>query len=71
MELLKRLPDECIDLIYCDILYNTGRKFNDYDDNLGTPQEAIDWHFCDQVLEVNPSKKQSYAEYIKSKESEA
>ena len=33
LELLRRLPDECIDLIYCDILYNTGRKFNDYDDN--------------------------------------
>ena len=44
LELLKRLPNECIDLIYCDILYNTGRKFNDYDDNLGTPQEAIEWY---------------------------
>ena len=44
LELLRRLPDECIDLIYCDILYNTGRKFNDYDDNLGTPQEAIEWY---------------------------
>lgn len=42
--LLKRLPDECIDLIYCDILYNTGKKFRDYDDNLGTPREAIDWY---------------------------
>lgn len=44
LELLKRLPDKCIDLIYCDILYNTGKKFNDYDDNLGTPQEAIEWY---------------------------
>ena len=44
LEVLKRLPDECIDLIYCDILYNTGRKFKDYDDNLGSPQEAIEWY---------------------------
>lgn len=44
LELLKRLPDECIDLIYCDILYNTGKNFKDYNDNLGTPQEAIEWY---------------------------
>lgn len=44
LELLKRLPDECVDLIYCDILYNTGKNFKDYNDNLGTPQEAIEWY---------------------------
>lgn len=44
LELLKQLPDESIDLIYCDILYNTGKKFKDYDDNLGTPQQAIEWY---------------------------
>lgn len=44
LELLKQLPNECIDLIYCDILYNTGKKFKDYDDNLGTPQQAIEWY---------------------------
>lgn len=44
IELLQQLPDNYIDLIYCDILYNTGRKFKDYDDNLGTPQEAIKWY---------------------------
>ena len=44
LELLKQLPNESIDLIYCDILYNTGKKFKDYDDNLGTPQEAIEWY---------------------------
>ena len=37
LELLKELPDKSIDLIYCDILYNTGKKFKDYDDKLGTP----------------------------------
>jgi DNA modification methylase len=38
------LPDNYIDLIYCDILYNTGKKFKDYNDNLGTPEEAIKWY---------------------------
>lgn len=42
LELLKQIDDNSIDLIYCDILYNTGRKFNDYDDNLGTPQQAME-----------------------------
>lgn len=45
MILLKSLPEESIDLIYCDILYNTGKKFSDYDDNLGTPAEAIEWYY--------------------------
>ena len=44
LELLRQLPDEFIDLIYCDILYNTGKKFKDYDDRLGTPQQAVEWY---------------------------
>lgn len=42
--LLRQLPDESINLIYCDILYNTGKKFDDYDDNLGTPENAVEWY---------------------------
>lgn len=44
LELLSRLSDESINLIYCDILYNTGKKFDDYNDNLGSPKEAIEWY---------------------------
>lgn len=44
LELLKQLPDNSVDLIYCDILYNTGRRFKDYDDNLGTPLQALEWY---------------------------
>ena len=44
LELLKQMDDNSVDLIYCDILYNTGRKFKDYDDNLGTPQQAMEWY---------------------------
>lgn len=44
LEMLKQIPDRYIDLIYCDILYNTGKKFKDYSDKLGTPQQAIEWY---------------------------
>ena len=44
LEFMKQLPDDSIDLIYCDILYNTGKKFKDYDDKLGTPLEAMKWY---------------------------
>ena len=44
LELLKSLPDNSINLIYSDILYNTGKVFNDYTDNLGSPKEAIEWY---------------------------
>lgn len=41
---IKDIEDNSIDLIYCDILYNTGKNFKDYNDNLGTPQDAIKWY---------------------------
>lgn len=44
LELLKQLDSNSIDLIYCDILYNTGKKLKDYDDKLGTMQQAIEWY---------------------------
>lgn len=44
LELLKSLEDNSINLIYCDILYNTGKVFDDYNDNLGTAYEAIEWY---------------------------
>lgn len=44
IELLKSLESESINLIYCDILYNTGKVFDDYSDNLGSPMEALEWY---------------------------
>jgi len=32
LELLLSQPTESIDLIYCDILYGTGKNFGDYKD---------------------------------------
>ena len=45
LDLLRSLPSESIDLIYNDILYNTGKNFGEYNDNLGAPKEAIDWYY--------------------------
>ncbi|HZJ99145.1 MAG TPA: hypothetical protein VFC79_04020, partial [Tissierellaceae bacterium] len=36
LELMEQIEDNSVDLIYSDILYNTGKKFRDFDDNLGT-----------------------------------
>ncbi len=44
IELLRSLPDDSVNLIYCDILYNTGKVFDDYSDNLGAPEEATGWY---------------------------
>ena len=44
LDLLRRLPSGSVDLIYCDVLYNTGKKFKDYDDSLGSPEDAICWY---------------------------
>lgn len=44
LEVLKELPDKSIDLIFCDILYNTGETFDDYEDKLGNAIEAMEWY---------------------------
>lgn len=44
LELMEQINDSSIDLIYSDILFNTGRKFKDFNDNLGTPEEAVEWY---------------------------
>ena len=63
LELLKQLPDECIDLIYCDILYNTGKRFNDFNDNLGTPQQAIEW-YRPRLIEMKRVLKETGSIYL-------
>lgn len=63
LKLLKELPDESIDLIYCDILYNTGRKFKDYNDNLGTPQQAIEW-YKPRLIEMKRVLKETGSIYL-------
>jgi len=61
--LLKQLPDNYIDLIYCDILYNTGKKFKDYNDNLGNSQQAMDW-YKPRLIEMKRILKDTGSIYI-------
>lgn len=63
LELMKKLPNESIDLIYCDILYNTGKKFKDYNDSLGTPQEAMEW-YKPRLIEMKRILKNSGSIYL-------
>lgn len=63
LELMKQIDNNSIDLIYCDILYNTGKKFKDYNDNLGTPQQAIEW-YKPRLLEMKRILKNTGSIYL-------
>lgn len=63
LELLKKLPDNSIDLIYNDILYNTGKKFKDFTDKLGTPKQAIEW-YKPRIIEMHRVLKSTGSIYI-------
>jgi len=51
LELLQKLENESIDLIYCDILYGTGRKFNDYTD-LQPIKHVIESFYIPRITEM-------------------
>lgn len=51
LELLHKLPDECIDLIYCDVLYGTGIDFGGYQDIAATKQ-VIEEFYISRVTEM-------------------
>lgn len=52
LELLLSQPDESVDLIYCDILYGTGRKFADYQD-LKPIRSEIESHYIPRLKEMH------------------
>ena len=52
LELLLSQPDESIDLIYCDILYGTGRNFGDYQD-LKPIRSEIEAHYLPRLKEMH------------------
>ena len=51
LELMAEIPDNTIDLIYCDILYGTGRKFKDYQD-LKPIRSEIENHYIPRIKEM-------------------
>lgn len=44
LKCMNELPNQSIDCIYNDILFNTGKKFSDFSDNLGDIQEALEFY---------------------------
>ena len=63
LELLKQLPDNYIDLIYCDILYGTGRNFGDYQD-LKCDRKIIEKHYIPRLLEMKRVLKDTGSIYL-------
>ena len=51
LELMKQMEDESIDLIYCDILYGTGKKFKDYQD-LKPQRDIIEDFYIPRIKEM-------------------
>lgn len=52
LELMKTIESNTIDLIYCDILYGTGRKFADYQD-LKPIRSEIESHYIPRIKEMH------------------
>jgi len=48
---MSQIDDSTIDLIYCDVLYGTGRKFKDYQD-LKPKREIIEEHYQPRIKEM-------------------
>lgn len=63
LELLKQLPDNYIDLIYCDILYGTGRNFGDYQD-LKADRKEIEEHYIPRLKEMHRTLKDTGSIYL-------
>jgi site-specific DNA-methyltransferase (adenine-specific) len=52
LELLKSQPNESVNMIYCDILYGTGRNFGDYQD-LKPIRSEIESHYLPRLTEMH------------------
>ena len=63
LELMQSLPSKSIDLIYCDILYGTGRKFKDYQD-LKPKREIIEEHYIPRIKEMHRLLKDTGSIYL-------
>ncbi len=49
--LLKQIESNSVNLIYCDILYGTGRNFGDYQD-LKAERKVIEEHYVPRIAEM-------------------
>lgn len=63
LELLEKIPDETIDLIYCDILYGTGKKFDDFKD-IKAQEEIVKEFYEYRLALMNNKLKKTGSIYI-------
>ena len=63
LELMKTIESDTIDLIYCDILYGTGRKFADYQD-LKPIRSEIESHYLPRIKEMHRILKPTGSIYL-------
>ena len=63
LELLKSQPNESVNMIYCDILYGTGRNFGDYQD-LNPIRSEIESHYLPRLTEMKRVLKQDGSIYL-------
>lgn len=63
LELMAEIKDNTIDLIYCDILYGTGRKFADYQD-LKPIRSEIEAHYLPRIKEMHRILKPTGSIYL-------
>lgn len=63
LELIKQIDDSSIDLIYCDILYGTGKKFKDYTD-LKPQRDIIEEFYIPRIKEMHRILKDTGSIYL-------
>jgi len=63
LDLMAEIKDSTIDLIYCDILYGTGRKFKDYQD-LKPKRKIIEEHYIPRIKEMSRILKPTGSIYL-------
>jgi len=63
LELMAEMQDNTVDLIYCDILYGTGRNFGDYQD-LKPKREVIEEHYIPRIKEMHRILKDTGSIYL-------
>ena len=63
LELMQNLPSKSIDLIYCDILYGTGKDFGDYKD-LPADRDKIEEFYYPRIKEMQRLLKDTGSIYL-------
>jgi site-specific DNA-methyltransferase (adenine-specific) len=63
LKLLLSQPDKSVDLIYCDILYGTGKQFADYQD-LKPIRSEIETHYIPRIKEMKRVLKSTGSLYL-------